>query len=324
MLGGIGYFHGSSIVDRSFAQAWDEDDEDSALEPRERTPAPLLSEPRELFTATPSRPFFPRGFYWDEGFHLLVVGAWDNDLSLAILHDWIGLIDDDGWVAREQILGEEARSKVPKEFWTQYPHHANPPTLAMAVTAFVRRLRASSDSNEFDMGGADPHQRILAASAATTSADERLASRHLSSPTLGRAYLRSIYASLKRHYAWFRRTQRGQSDGRPTGYRWRGRTATHVLTSGLDDYPRAAVPSSGELHLDLACWMAFFGKTMAEIAEAVGEDEDREEYEGHARSLWATIEGARAGPGLEWRRSHSAHRAALERGGADVLRRQPR
>lgn len=32
--------------------------------------------------------------------------------SLEILKDWIGLIDDDGWVAREQILGEEARSKV--------------------------------------------------------------------------------------------------------------------------------------------------------------------------------------------------------------------
>lgn len=32
--------------------------------------------------------------------------------SLEILKDWIDLIDDDGWVAREQILGEEARSKV--------------------------------------------------------------------------------------------------------------------------------------------------------------------------------------------------------------------
>ena len=33
-------------------------------------------------------------------------------LSLEILKDWIDLIDEDGWVAREQILGEEARSKV--------------------------------------------------------------------------------------------------------------------------------------------------------------------------------------------------------------------
>jgi hypothetical protein len=32
--------------------------------------------------------------------------------SLEILKSWIDLIDDNGWVAREQILGEEARSKV--------------------------------------------------------------------------------------------------------------------------------------------------------------------------------------------------------------------
>ena len=49
--------------------------------------------------------------------------------SLDILKDWIDLIDDDGWVAREQILGEEARSKVKssspisvllKHFWTRF------------------------------------------------------------------------------------------------------------------------------------------------------------------------------------------------------------
>lgn len=32
--------------------------------------------------------------------------------SLVILKDWVDLIDEEGWVAREQILGEEARSKV--------------------------------------------------------------------------------------------------------------------------------------------------------------------------------------------------------------------
>ena len=48
----------------------------------------------------------------DEGFHLLHVGAWDNALSLEILKDWVNLVDEDGWVGREQILGEEARSRV--------------------------------------------------------------------------------------------------------------------------------------------------------------------------------------------------------------------
>ena len=48
----------------------------------------------------------------DEGFHLLHIGAWDNALSLEILKDWVNLVDEDGWVGREQILGEEAHSRV--------------------------------------------------------------------------------------------------------------------------------------------------------------------------------------------------------------------
>lgn len=48
----------------------------------------------------------------DEGFHLLQIGAWDNALGLEILKDWVNLVDEDGWVGREQILGEEARSRV--------------------------------------------------------------------------------------------------------------------------------------------------------------------------------------------------------------------
>ena len=48
----------------------------------------------------------------DEGFHLLQIGAWDNALGLEILKDWVNLVDADGWVGREQILGEEARSRV--------------------------------------------------------------------------------------------------------------------------------------------------------------------------------------------------------------------
>lgn len=75
VFGGIGYFAGTSLVDRSFAHEYDEvpDYEEGEEGPRE-------TEERELTTCTPSRSFFPRGFYWDEGFHLLVVGALDSDL----------------------------------------------------------------------------------------------------------------------------------------------------------------------------------------------------------------------------------------------------
>jgi len=61
LLGGIGYFYGSSIEDRGFAYEWD--DEDGEAEDQQ-SKGPKLTEPRELLTATPSRSFFPRGFYW--------------------------------------------------------------------------------------------------------------------------------------------------------------------------------------------------------------------------------------------------------------------
>ena len=63
--------------------------------------------------------------------------------SLEIIKSWFHLMDEDGWIAREQILGLEARSKVPPEFTIQYPHYANPPTLFMALEAFMDKAKAN-------------------------------------------------------------------------------------------------------------------------------------------------------------------------------------
>jgi mannosyl-oligosaccharide glucosidase len=60
LLGGVGYFYGPSIIQRKSSYEWD-DDADGIADEEE---GPRLTESRGLLTATPSRSFFPRGFYW--------------------------------------------------------------------------------------------------------------------------------------------------------------------------------------------------------------------------------------------------------------------
>jgi mannosyl-oligosaccharide glucosidase len=164
------------------------------------------------------------------------------------------LIDEDGWIAREQILGEEARSKVPAEFQVQYPNYANPPTLFFILTEFVEKLSKSNPT--------DGHSLLLSNETASQ-------------------YLSEMYPLLKRHYEWFRRTQQGDiksydrvAFSTKEGYRWRGRTPRHILTSGLDDYPRAQPPHPGELHVDAISWVGMMAKSLQRVAEFIGEKDD--------------------------------------------------
>ncbi|KAI0381837.1 glycoside hydrolase family 63 protein [Hypomontagnella monticulosa] len=275
LAGGIGYFYGKHVVDRSYAPEYDEENEgfwEETAEARARRQEQLEG-PHELFSSIPSRPFFPRGFLWDEGFHLLPIADWDIDLTLEIVKSWYNLMDEDGWIAREQILGDEARSKVPPEFQVQYPHYANPPTLYLVLEDFTEKLQKSNGSQTAGKG--EHLGRGLTV----------LESAHVDNPTLGIEYLRSIYPLLRRQFLWFKRTQSGdlksydrEAYSTKEAYRWRGRSVQHILTSGLDDYPRPQPPHPGELHVDLMSWMGMMARVLAKIADFVGLPEDVQEY----------------------------------------------
>ena len=219
MVGGIGYFYGASIVKSK----------------HNSMPVPYWEAP--LYTAVPSRSFFPRGFLWDEGFHNLLISRWDPEISADILAHWLDLMNSEGWIPREQILGKEARAKVPDEFVVQHNRNANPPTLLLTLHRLVQDITEES-------------------------ADQ------------WRDHLRRMWPRLVTWYGWFNTTQAGDARGT---YRWRGRNASAVrelnpktLTSGLDDYPRASHPSQEERHVDLRCWMALASKLMADIGRLLG------------------------------------------------------
>ncbi|KAI0202363.1 glycoside hydrolase family 63 protein [Astrocystis sublimbata] len=256
LLAGFGFFHGDSRADLSYAPEYEELDLDfwtqsaAAMERAEIT----VTQKASLLSHVPSRPFFPRGFLWDEGFHLLPIVEWDLDLAALTLQSWFGLMDADGWIGREQILGPEARSKVSEEFQTQYPHFANPPTLITLLPLIIAKITKTSEYN-----------------GRTSSL--------LSSPQEAHGVMRKLFDLASRQYSWFRRTQAGNFTAYPRpdstnteGYRWKGRTPTHCFTSGLDDYPRAEPPHPGELHVDALAWVGAAADALRQVADYLGED----------------------------------------------------
>ncbi|KAJ1652391.1 Processing alpha glucosidase I [Dispira simplex] len=293
LLGGIGYFYGTQLIatnslvapyDRDLQQMFDDNEEifeafdDEKVQTAEFK-APVEGEyahtqPMALFASTPSRSFFPRGFLWDEGFLQLLVGAWDNNLSLDVLESWFSQVDDNGWLPREQILGDEARSKVPSEFQVQQPTIGNPPTLFLSVNAFMERLVTYHQK----------HSQIGNPLDVTLGPDVAKYQTAVTQWQLGHDRLAKLYPALKRQFQWFRDTQTcelqnwGRHPPNSECYRWRGRTVNHTLPSGLDDYPRAA-PHRGEMHVDLLCWVGLMAHSLGRMAELVDQPTDALEYQ---------------------------------------------
>ncbi|CDO94668.1 unnamed protein product [Kluyveromyces dobzhanskii CBS 2104] len=275
LLGGLSYFHGTHLVDRE--TSFDDENFEKVELKNSKEEGPF-----ELFSMVPSRAFFPRGFYWDEGFHLLQLLDYDSDLAFEVLHSWFDLIDSDGWIPREVILGDEARSKVPVEFRVQNPNIANPPTLLLAFSEMLSRAKTIQEEMlESHMHGNVHHEEPK------SSFEGNILSSH---PELLLSYAQDIYPKLLKHFEWFRNSQKGMleeylevpsiNSGAHEGeaYRWIGRTVTHCLPSGMDDYPRAIIPDSAELHVDALTWVGVMTRSMKQIASVLDLEEDLKRF----------------------------------------------
>lgn len=276
MAGSLGYFYGSSLVR--------DDDNENNLNNGGVSEIDIVDAVKYwragLLTAVPSRSQFPRGFLWDDGFHGLMLGRWSVELQLHILGHWMDLLNHQGWIPREQILGSEARSRVPEEFVVQSSRAANPPALLLTVDLLLRQIK----------------QRRLVKDDMPSN-KEKLNFDEIDNT------LQKLYPRLKAWYTWFNRTQKAVNnytkhstnsefhlEKRFIGYRWRGRDAItnkelnpKTLTSGMDDYPRSSHPvnddgtsnidsilkraidfdvDASERHVDLHCWMAHGARIM--------------------------------------------------------------
>ena len=210
-IGGISYFYGSSLVKSKNA------------------PIGKPYGPIQLLTAVPSRSFFPRGFLWDEGFHQLLISAWDPQLSVIIIKSWFSLMNKDGWIPREIILGDEAKARVPQEYLVQHSTTANPPSFFLAIESLL-------DMGQFDT--------------------EWLLEIY---PRLKHWYdwfNNTQVGNFPTTFRWRGRNATTNIELNPK-----------TMASGFDDYPRATHPTDEEIHLDLRCWMALASRVMAKITK---------------------------------------------------------
>ncbi|OQR93277.1 mannosyl-oligosaccharide glucosidase [Thraustotheca clavata] len=167
--------------------------------------------PLPLYSAVPSRSFFPRGFLWDEGFHQLGILSFDAEITMDVIDHWFGTMDTNGYIAREQIRGQLAQKRVPHEFLVQHASHANPPTLLLTIEKLIEH---QGDSLAF------------------------------------KKWLKTLMPKLQTWFEWFQSTQEGTIPNtfRWRGRHEDGRLMPNTLASGFDDYPRASTPSDDERH----------------------------------------------------------------------------
>ncbi|XP_052066309.1 mannosyl-oligosaccharide glucosidase-like [Mytilus californianus] len=215
LLGEISYFYGSSLVKSKYNQI----------------PIDYWYSP--LYTSIPSRSLFPRGFLWNVGFDNILISLWNSTISEEIIAHWLDLVNIEGWIPREQILGDEARAKTPEKFIVQENDNANPPTLFLTIQNLVSRNLTNTDFL----------RRIF--------------------PRL-KMWLNWINVSQvgnNPHTYYWRDRNRDTMKFNPL-----------TSSSGFDDYPRASHPTTDERHVDLRCWIAMAYGVLSDIAKIIQEE----------------------------------------------------
>ena len=89
-------------------------------------------------------------------------------------------------------------------------------------------------------------------------------------------FLGQIYDNFKLNVEWFLTTQ--ASEVLPDTFRWKGRTPSYCLASGMDDYPRAPILTENEAHVDLQTWMIVSTRVLSRVATILEKDEDAAYY----------------------------------------------
>lgn len=149
------------------------------------------------------------------------------------------------------MLGREIRAGAPPSSWAQITSDANPPSQHMLIGHLLDRYDA------------DPELK-------KESYDDFV------------AFLGRIYGNFKLNVEWFLTSQ--ASEVLPDTFRWKGRTPTYCLASGMDDYPRAPILTDQEAHVDLQTWMIVSTSVLARVATILEKSDDATYYSGRAET----------------------------------------
>jgi len=291
-LGGIGFFYGKPDM----ADGMDITETGETImneKPPSKSKKATKVDYVSLFTATPSRTAFPRGFLWDEGFHQLLISQWDLSITMQVLSGWLNAMylfrpdgentpaieEYGGWIPREMILGNTARKRVPDEFIKQRVNIANPPTILLVFESLLDKYLASK-----------------------TCSDEK--SQNETVAIL--KFITESYPYLQQWIRWFLNSQKGP-DPAHNSFRWRGRSHSdkklvpNTLSSGLDDYPRSQLPTSNEYHVDLHCWIVKSTTILSKIQSILKKSPEHVDYGVMSNTLLSSLDG------LHWSEGYQAY-----------------